>query len=141
MHTPLLVQQMDSLLQHGDQILHGPNTLTRFPAFSLKAIAEEIEKNAPDVYQLFCQLGDTDRNPTTSNETSVEQWKAIMSMSTILNARCRTANGLQLLLSFMLIARADWNVDWNDTAPQHDPAALTISDLLLGEADGTELLI
>ena len=106
MHTPLLVQQMDSLLQHGDQILHGPNTLTRFPAFSLKAIAEEIEKNAPDVYQLFCQLGDTDRNPTTSTETSVEQWKAIMSMSTILNARCRTANGLQLLLSFMLIARA-----------------------------------
>ena len=33
----------------------------------------------------------------------------------------------------------DWNVDWNDTAPQHDPAALTISDLLPGEADGTEL--
>ena len=30
MHTPLLVQQMDSLLQHGDQILHGPNTTTCF---------------------------------------------------------------------------------------------------------------
>ena len=29
-----------------------------------------------------------------------------MSISTILNARCRTANGLQLLLSFMLIAQA-----------------------------------
>ena len=27
----------------------------------------------------------------------------------------------------------------NDTAPQHDPATLTISDLLPGAADGTEL--
>ena len=106
MCSPLLMQQMDSLLQHGDQILHGPNTPARFPEFSVKVITEEIQKNAPDVYQLFLQLGDADRNPTNSTVTPVEQRKAIMSLCTILNARCRTANGLQLLLSFMLIARA-----------------------------------
>ena len=33
----------------------------------------------------------------------------------------------------------DWDVDWNDTAPQRDPATMTISDLLPGEADGTML--
>ena len=33
----------------------------------------------------------------------------------------------------------DWDVDWNDTAPQRDLATVTISDLLPGEADGTEL--
>ena len=102
----LLMQQMDSLTRHGDQILHGPNTPARFPEFSMNDITEEIRKNAPDVYQLFLRLGDTDRNLTDSKETPVEQRKAIMSLCTILNARCRTANGLQLLLSFMLIARA-----------------------------------
>ena len=106
MCRPLLMQQMDSLLQHGDQILHGPNTPARFPEFSVKVITEEIQQNVPDVYQLFLQLGDADRNPTNSTVTPVEQRKAIMSLCTILNARCRTANGLQLLLSFMLIARA-----------------------------------
>ena len=32
-----------------------------------------------------------------------------------------------------------WNVDWNDRAPQRDPATLTISNLLPSEGDGTEL--
>lgn len=97
----LLMQQMDSLTQHGDQILHGPNTLARFPEFSMKGITEEIHKHAHYVYQLFLHLRYTD-----SKETPVEERKAIMSLCTILNAWCRQANGLQLLLSFMLIARA-----------------------------------
>ena len=46
-----------------------------------------------------------DRNPTESR-TAVEWRKTMMSLCTILNARQRTANGFQLLLSFMLIARA-----------------------------------
>ena len=104
--SPLLMQQMDSLLRHGDQILHGPNSPGRFTELSVKVITDEIQKNAPDVYQLFLQLGDAHRNPTDSTQTPVEQRKVIMSLCTILNARCRTANGLQLLLSFMLIARA-----------------------------------
>ena len=33
----------------------------------------------------------------------------------------------------------DWEIDWDDTTPQRDPATLTISDLLPGEADGVEL--
>ena len=102
---PLLVRQMDSLIKHSNQILHGPNTPARFPAFSMAVVTEEIQSIAPDVYQLFIELGGTERN-ATDTETSVEQKKAVMSLCTTLNARCRTANGLQLLLSFMLIARA-----------------------------------
>lgn len=105
-YSPLLTQQMDSLLRHGDQILHGPNTPARFSEFSVKALTAEIETNAPDVYQLFLKLGDTDRNLTCGSDTPVEKRKAIMSLCTLLNARSRSANGLQLLLSFMLIARA-----------------------------------
>ena len=103
--SPLLMQQMDKLLHYGDKIIHGPSSPSRFSDFSLKAISEEIQSNAPDVYKLFMGLGDTDRNPTESR-TPVEQRKTIMSLCTILNARRRTANGLQLLLSFMLLARA-----------------------------------
>ena len=33
----------------------------------------------------------------------------------------------------------DWEVDWNDTTPQVDPATVTISDLLSTEADGSIL--
>lgn len=33
----------------------------------------------------------------------------------------------------------DWDVDWNDRAPQRDPQSLTISDFLPNEADGIEL--
>ena len=69
------------------------------------SMVQAVPLNAPDVYKLFMGLGDRDRNPT-ENRTPVEGRKAIMSLCTILNARRRTANGLQLLLGFMLIARA-----------------------------------
>lgn len=31
----------------------------------------------------------------------------------------------------------DWEIDWNDTTPQHDPSTLT--DILPNEGDGQEL--
>ena len=34
---------------------------------------------------------------------------------------------------------SDCEVDWDDVTPQRDPATLTNSDLLPGEADGVEL--
>ena len=101
----LLVQHLDSLLQHGRHTVHGPNTPDHFQNFSMEGIIDEIRTNAPSVYQLFVHLGDTERN-ATDDSVSAEQRKAIMSLCTILNARNQKANGLQLLLSFMLIARA-----------------------------------
>ena len=100
-----IVQQMDALTQHGVQILHGPDTPNTFSEFSMDVVTSELQSIAPDVYQLFVRLGNTDRNKS-DDETPVEERKAIMSLCTILNARSRVANGLQLLLSFMLIARS-----------------------------------
>ena len=100
-----LNQQFGTLLHHGRQVLCGPDTPTHFTDFSMKIITEEIQSSAPDVYQLFVQLGNTDRN-AREGESPAEQKKALMSLCTLLNARSQKANGLQLLIGFMLIARA-----------------------------------
>ena len=103
--SPRLAQQCDAMLQHGSQIIYGPDTPVNFREFSLECVMREMHKNAPDVYSLFLQLGATDRN-ASEEETSAEQIKAVMSLCTLLNARSQLAKGMQLLLSFMLIARA-----------------------------------
>ena len=58
----LLTQQIDSSLQHGHHIIHGPNTPDHFHDFSMEAIIDEIRTSAPSVYQLFLHLGNTGRN-------------------------------------------------------------------------------
>ena len=52
-------------------------------------------------------MGDTARSSNKCGELnlSVEEMKVVMSLCTILNARCNPFKGMQLLLSFMLIAR------------------------------------
>ena len=71
----------------------------------METVIDEIRTNAPSIYQLFRELGDTRRN-AIDETISAEQRKIIMSLCTIMNARSQRVNGLQLLLSFMLIARA-----------------------------------
>ena len=94
--------ELDSLLQHGKYALRGPDTPAHFTEFSVEAIVSEFQKYAPNIYRLFLDLGDTDR----CAHTPVEEKKSLVSMCTILNARSRKAHGMQLLMSFMLIARA-----------------------------------
>ena len=45
----LLVQHLDSLLQHGRHIVHGPNTPNHFQNFSMEGVIDEIRTNAPSV--------------------------------------------------------------------------------------------
>ena len=45
-----LFQQIDSLLQRGDQVLNGPDTTEDMDEFSLSGIASEFKSLAPDVY-------------------------------------------------------------------------------------------
>ena len=103
--TASIGQQMDTLLKHGQSVVHGPNSTTQFSEFSMESVIKELSSHAPDVYQLFCQLGNTGRN-AKDGSTPAEERKAVMSLCTILNARSQMANGLQLLLTYMLIARA-----------------------------------
>ena len=94
--------ELDSLLQHGKYALRGPDTPAHFTEFSVEAIVSEFQKYAPNIYRLFLDLGDTDR----CAHTPAEEKKSLVSMCTIFNARSRKAHGMQLLMSFMLIARA-----------------------------------
>ena len=103
--------ELDSLLRHGNLALHGPDTPAHFTSFSVEEIVMEFQQYAPNVYRLFHELGNTERCPPGSG-APVEERKALMAMCTILNARSRKAHGMQLLLSFMLIARATSRQVW-----------------------------
>ena len=97
--------ELDNLLRHGKIALHGPDTPVHFDEFSVEDVIKEFQQYAPNIYHLFLELGNTERRPSGS-QAPVEEKKALMSMCTILNARSRKAHGMQLLMSFMLIARA-----------------------------------
>jgi len=104
----LLVGQLDQVLQHSThQVFHGPDTVEHFNTFSVDEVIRELKSDAPDVYQLFQSLGNTQRNKTINQEAySLEELKALMSTCILLNARSRRLKGLQLLMSIMLVARS-----------------------------------
>ena len=99
--TSKIMQQMDTLLQNACQIIHGPDTPDHFPEFTMDAVIGEVQSIAPDVYQFFAQLGNTNQ----MMKFLLKKGKSSCHC-TVLNARSRFENGLQLLLSIMLIARA-----------------------------------
>ena len=99
------MRQADAIQQKGTIVAHGPDTLEAFDSFDIESILKELKAHAPDLYSLFKSLGNTRRN-ATSDEISVEDVKAISSLCYFLNARYVKVNGMQLLMSFMLIARA-----------------------------------
>lgn len=103
--TSKIMQQMDTLLQNGCQIIHGSDTPDHFPEFTMDAVIGEVQSIAPDVYQFFAQLG-TLIGTNQMMKFLLKKRKVIMSLCTVLNARSQFANGLQLLLTIMLIARA-----------------------------------
>lgn len=73
--------------------------------FNMDHVVAELEKQTPELYQLFEMIGDTKRN-ADDGELSTEGIKAICSLCSLLNARSSRAKGLQLMISLMLIARA-----------------------------------
>ena len=48
--TEVLDQQMGSVLQHGHQVVHGPDTPERFDTFLIDTVIAELQSNAPDLY-------------------------------------------------------------------------------------------
>ena len=63
----LLVGQFDQVLQHSThQVFHGPDTVEHFNAFSVDEVIRELKSDAPDFYQLFQSLGNTQREKKQS---------------------------------------------------------------------------
>ena len=93
--------------QPGLQVFDGPNSLEHFSNFSVDAVIAELQTNAPDVYRLFMTLGATSRNVQSKDDGIIpEEIRAHTAIFTLLKARSVRVKGIQLLLSFMLIARA-----------------------------------
>ena len=84
---------------------HGPDTLQHFQSFSIDEVLREIRTHAPDVLHLFQVIGKPDRHDDPE-VARVSQIMLVSSMATLLKCRSIKVLGAQLLLTFMLIARA-----------------------------------
>ncbi len=93
------------LLSESSMLSSGPNTLENLKNFSLSTLIEDVRNKAPDLFDIFQHLGDTQRNRTNDDATH-EDIKALTSLCVLANARSQRVKGLQLFLSIMLIARA-----------------------------------
>ena len=50
-------------------IFHGPDTVEHFNTFSVDGVIRDLQSDAPDVYQLFQTLGNTQRNRRSDQNT------------------------------------------------------------------------
>lgn len=95
--------EMDCLLNPRNGVFHGPNTTENFESFSVDNILAEIRHQAPDVYHLFCRLA---RKGIDDSDENTDALKPVIALCTLLKGRSIRVLGVQLLLTFMLIARA-----------------------------------
>ena len=100
-----LCEEVDSTVCSRQMLVHGPDTVERFEAFSMSGLMGELESHCPELYQLLKELGSTQRNSKENTELANEELKVVVSICTLLNARSARVKGLQLLMSLMLVCR------------------------------------
>ena len=67
-------------------------------------IIDELKTSCPEMYKLMQKLGNTHRNAVPGSVPD-EELKCVMATCTLLNAHSARVNGLQLMMSLMLVAR------------------------------------
>ena len=102
--TSQLNEQMSQLLCPDFSVFHGPNTIDHFHQFSVDAVIAELQSNAPA--ELFTVLGQSSRHSEADHLAKLSQLRVMSSLTTLLKCRSVQALGVQLLLTFMLIARS-----------------------------------
>ena len=106
-HT--LDEQVQALLHPHMLCYHGPNTMDHLTSFSIDTVLQELRTNAPDVMELLSTLARTGRfeeGDADDQHAHTATLRTVTSLCTLLKARSVKVLGLQLLLTFMLIARA-----------------------------------
>ena len=100
-----LESQVQQLMYPSRAVYHGPDTLEHFDSFCIDDVITEIRTYAPDLLHLLNAIGRVDRHddPEVSR---VAQLQAMSSLTTLLKCRSMRVLGVQLLFTFMLIARA-----------------------------------
>ena len=104
--TEKLDTQMSQLLHPSHCIFHGPNTVDHFDELSVDTIIRELQTHAPDLYDLFNVLGQTNRHDEADNLAQLSKLRVMTSLTTLLKCRSVQVLCIQLLLTFMLIARS-----------------------------------
>ena len=103
-----LITQMDTLSPRCLAV-SGPDSYEHFCEFTIEGMVRELQEMVPYLYGFFMHLGDVSRNISSDDAGhghNIRRMKAISSLCTLLNARSNRVNGLQLLVSIMLIARS-----------------------------------
>ena len=101
-----LAREADQVISYNEQAFHGPDSTENIAKFSLDTLVDELHSQAPSLYGLLQDVGHTSRNESTTERICTEELKTVTSMCVLLNARTNRCNGMQLLISLMLIARA-----------------------------------
>ena len=95
-------QEMNSIVSPRHSVYHGPSTLAHFNNFSIDGIMNEFRLHAPELWKLFPPIAQAELHSLDSEEDTT---KVVVSLCTLLKSRSKRVLGLQLLISFMLIAR------------------------------------
>ena len=98
--------QMHRALHTSNAIFHGPNSIEHFESFSVDQVRQELNKYAPDVLSLFSALARVDRHDEDEDSSHLSQLRAVTALCTLLKGRSTKVLGVQLLITFMLVARA-----------------------------------
>ena len=92
---------MAAILDVRHQVYHGPNTVENFHNFSIESVISELQNHAPDVFQLVQLLG-----KMSDQENEGHTVQDLRPLTALLKNRSVQLLGVQLLLTFTLIARA-----------------------------------
>ena len=98
--------QTHRALHASNAIFHGPNSIEHFESFSVDQVCQELHKCAPDVLSLFSALARVERHDEDEDSSRLSQLRAITALCTLLKGRSTKVLGVQLLITFMLVARA-----------------------------------
>ena len=93
-------QQMDAMMNPRHLVFHGPDTIEHLEQFSMDTIISEFKQHAPGLYEVFQSLG------KSSEDDPNREIKIVTSLCTLIKSRSKKVLGLQLLTSFMLLARS-----------------------------------
>ena len=101
----VLVSQVQLMINSAHSSYHGPDTADHFHSFSIDHVISELHTHAPDVFRLFNIIGNADRGEDAEH-AKVAQLQCVSSLLNLLKCQSVKVLGIQLLMTFMLIARA-----------------------------------
>ena len=101
-------EQLTSVMNPSNSVMHGTDATQHFKQFTVEIVIQELKEHAPDVYDLFTKLALPHRHTQDDSDTPlrVDQLNVVIALCTLLKGRSIRVLGLQLLIAFMLIARA-----------------------------------